>query len=182
MKNRRICVKPYIEAALLVAVGLVLSTLTVARMPMGGSVTLGASIPVCLAGLRGGLRIGFLSGAAYGILSFLKSGIVIGIGPFICDYILAYVALGITGLFRKAPQNINATLLAFLLVGLAQTIRLFFHVLSGILFFSAADQSFLTALKFSLSYNLTFLVPDTLIGMGLFYKLIKKSKDILQQN
>lgn len=182
MKVRKITVKPYIEAALLVSLGLLLSTITVMRMPMGGSVTLGASVPICLVGLRNGVHIGMMSGLCYGIISFLMGGLLLGAGPFLCDYIFAYTALGLTGLFRLLPEKKSGTLYAFLFVAISQITRLFFHVLSGILFFTSAEQSFSAALIYSLSYNLSYLLPDTIIGLTIFYKLIKKSKNMIHTN
>ena len=67
-KSRRI--RPYIEAALLVAIGLVLSGFTLFKAPMGGSITLGSTIPICIVGLRWGVGIGLLAGVNFG-LAFL---------------------------------------------------------------------------------------------------------------
>ena len=162
-------IRPYIEAALLVAVGLVLSTFTIYRAPLGGSVTLGSTLPLCLVSLRSGVRIGILAGINFGILSFLTSGLLIGIGPFFFDYIGAYAFLGAFGWLRRYP---------FLSIILAQLGRLICHVISGILFFSQG-RGLEEALVYSLQYNLSFLIPDVLIGMVLFYQLIKRSPKIL---
>jgi len=164
-------IRPFIEAALLVAVGLVLSTFTIYRAPLGGSVTLGSTLPLCIISLRSGARIGVLAGLNFGILSFLSSGLLIGLGPFFFDYIGAYAVLGAFGWLRKWP---------FLSIIMAQVGRLVCHVISGVLFFSQGKE-FQEALVYSLEYNLSFLVPDVIIGMVLFYQLIKKSPKLLRR-
>ena len=155
--------RPYIEAALLVAVALVLSGFTIFKAPMGGSITLGSTIPICIVGLRWGVGVGLLAGVNFGLLSFLVSGLFIGPGPFFMDYICAHASLGLCGLFRKSP---------FLGILIAQFCRFGFHVISGMIFFSAG-KALQSALFFSLQYNAFFLVPDVLIGLLLFSGLIK---------
>ena len=136
----------------------------------GGSVTLGSTIPLCIIALRSGSRIGMLAGLNFGILSFLTSGLLIGPGPFFFDYIAAYVALGAFGGLKKWP---------FLSIVLAQISRLGCHVISGVLFFSQG-KSLEDALIYSLEYNLSFMVPDVIIGVILFYQLIKKSPQMIK--
>jgi thiamine transporter len=162
-------IRPYVEASLLVAVALVISTFTLYRAPMGGAVTLGSTLPICIVSFRSGTRIGILAGLNFGILTFLTSGLMIGIGPFILDYLAANAALGLFGWLRKFP---------ILAICLAQTFRLLCHVASGVLYFSQG-LSILDALDYSLRYNLTFLVPDVLIGIAVFYKIISGSANIL---
>lgn len=168
-RNRRM--RPYIEAALLVAIGLVLSGFTVFKAPMGGSITLGSTIPICIVGLRWGVGVGFLAGVNFGLLSFLTSGLFLGPGPFFMDYIFAHGSLGLCGFFRFKP---------FLGIIVAQVCRFVFHVISGMIFFSAG-KTLESALTFSLQYNAFFLVPDVLIGLCLFSALINhKSQRLFQ--
>ena len=155
--------RPYIEAALLVAIALVLSGFTIFKAPMGGSITLGSTIPICIVGLRWGAGIGLLVGVNFGLLSFLVSGLFIGPGPFFMDYIFAHASLGLCGLFRFNP---------YIGIMVAQLCRFSFHVISGMIFFSAG-KALESALIFSLQYNAFFLVPDVLIGLFLFSGLIR---------
>ena len=157
-------IRPYLEASLLVAMGLVLSGFTIYQAPGGGSITLGSTIPVCIVGLRWGVKIGVLAGVAFGLLSFLASGILIGLAPFIIDYILAYASLGLCGLFRRMP---------FCGILVAQCIRFAFHVLSGVVYFSDGKSAH-DAFVFSIQYNALYLIPDTLLGLMLFKQLIQR--------
>jgi len=167
--NRRM--RPYVEGALLVSAGLVLSGFTIYKAPLGGSITLGSTIPICIVGLRWGLGVGLLAGINFGLLSFLVSGLFIGPGPFFMDYVFAYASLGLCGLFPSSP---------FLGIIVAQVGRFVCHVVSGVIFFSAG-KTFEVALVYSLQYNAFFLVPDVLIGLFLFRGLIRRgSKRLLQ--
>ena len=156
---------------MLVAVAMILSTFTIYRAPMGGSVTLGSTIPVCIIAIRSGSKIGMLAGLNFGILSFLSSGILIGIGPFFFDYIFAYIALGAFGWLWRYPV---------LSILMAQGLRLCCHIVSGVLYFSGG-LSISEALNYSLAYNVSFLLPDVLIGLVLFHRLAKKSPTLLSQ-
>ncbi len=167
--NRRM--RPYVEGALLVAAGLVLSGFTIYKAPLGGSITLGSTIPICIVGLRWGLGVGLLAGVNFGLLSFMVSGLFIGPGPFFMDYILAYACLGLCGLFKTCPV---------MGIVFAQSGRFVCHVVSGLIFFSAG-KSFEVALVYSLQYNAFFLVPDVLIGLILFRNLIKRGPKKLFQ-
>ncbi|MCO4782583.1 MAG: energy-coupled thiamine transporter ThiT [Candidatus Cloacimonetes bacterium] len=162
-------ISKYIEAAVFVAMAFVLSQISVFRMPAGGSVTLGSGVPICLCALRLGPKIGILAGLNFGILSFLSGGVAIGIGPFFCDYIFANIALGCFGFLRNHPMK--SIVLAYIL-------RFVFHVTSGILFFTDG-MSFEKGLQISFTYNFTFMVPELIVGVFLFYRLIRSSKRIL---
>ncbi len=163
LETRTSQIRPYVEAAVLVALAAVLSNIVLFRAPLGGSVTLGGSIPICFVALRWGPKIGVLAGLNYGLVNFLMSGAVVGIGPFFCDYVFAGMSLAVAGFF---PQK------QMLAVVLAQLFRLFFYVLSGVLYFSQG-KSWDVALLFSLQYNLAFLVPDTLIGLYIFHQVYR---------
>lgn len=162
-------ISKYIEAAVFVAMAFVLSQVSIFRMPAGGSVTLGSGVPICICALRLGPKIGVLAGLNFGILSFLSGGIAIGIGPFLCDYIFANVALGFFGFLKRYPM---------LSIFLAYLFRFIFHVISGILFFTDG-MSFEKGLAISFTYNFTFMVPELIVGVFIFYRLIRSSKRLL---
>lgn len=160
-------IRPWIEGALLASLAAVLSTIVVFRMPLGGSVTPGASVAICVAGLRNGPRIGCFAGLGYGILNFLLSGAtVLGAGPFVFDYLLAGTLLGIAGFWSSRP-------LLGILMG--QLGRGACHIASGFFFFSAEGYS-LKALQISAAYNLSYLIPDIVIGILLFRGFWKKER------
>lgn len=162
-------ISKYIEAAVFVAMAFVLSQVSIFRMPAGGSVTLGSGIPICICALRLGPKIGILAGLNFGILSFLSGGIAIGVGPFLCDYIFANVALGCFGFLKKFPM---------VSICCAYFLRFVFHVISGILFFSDGME-LSKGMWISFWYNFSFMVPELIVGTFIFYRLIRSSKRLL---
>lgn len=94
-------------------------------MPWGGSVTLCSMLFVVLIGYWYGPRIGLTAGFAYGLLQFVQDGGSYILSPLqaCLDYILAFAALGLSGLFcKKANGLVKGYLFAILVRGLLHTI------------------------------------------------------------
>lgn len=103
MKNPKLRILlSIVEGALMVALAQVLGYLKIWRMPNGGSVTL-VMLPIFVYCVRWGLGRGFLAAFALSVLQFLlDGGLALGWQSIIGDYLLAYTALGLAGLFSKA--------------------------------------------------------------------------------
>jgi thiamine transporter len=90
------------EGAILLAMALVLNYLSkviFANMPNGGSVSL-AMFPILFYAHRWGVGRGLLIGFAYGTLDMLlDGGYAWGWQSILLDYLVAYTALGLGGLF-----------------------------------------------------------------------------------
>ena len=69
-------------------------------MPYGGSVTLLSMLFIVLVANWYGVKTGMLVGFAYGILQFLQEPYFLTLFQVCCDYVLAFAALGLAGLFR----------------------------------------------------------------------------------
>lgn len=99
-KNHRI-LRALCEGAIMVALAQVLGYLKIWRMPNGGSVTF-VMLPIFLYCTRWGFGWGMLSAFALSVLQFaLDPSSSIGWQSILGDYILAYSALGLAGLFHK---------------------------------------------------------------------------------
>ena len=85
----------------MVAIALVLGNLRLYRYPNGGSITL-AMMPLVFFAVRYGAGWGFLAGFAYGGLDYMIGlSSAVDWTTIICDYFLAYGALGLgAGLFK----------------------------------------------------------------------------------
>lgn len=144
------------QIGLMLALTVVLDIFKIFTMPQGGSVTLGSMIPIILLSLWFGAEVGMLAGLTYGILSLLLGAYVVHPVQLLLDYPLAYLAVGAAGFFRG-----NKYVAASLGIGL----RLFCHVLSGVIFFAsyAADAGYSSPLWYSIVYNGTFLGVDGII-------------------
>lgn len=89
------------EGAIMVALAQVLGYLKIWRMPNGGSVTF-VMLPIFLYCARWGFGRGMLAAFALSVLQFvLDPSSSIGWQSILGDYILAYSALGLAGLFHK---------------------------------------------------------------------------------
>ena len=99
------------EGAILIALAEILSLLPLYKFPWGGSVDLGM-LPIVIFCIRWGFGPAMIAATAHGILQMLlgSSGGFVGWQSFLGDYLLAYAALGVAGLFRG--KFVPATLVA----------------------------------------------------------------------
>ena len=128
--------------------------------PWGGSITLCSMLFICLIGNWYGLRTGILTGLAYGILQFLQEPYVLSFFQVCCDYVLAFAALGLSGLFYKSK---NGLLKGYLLGIFA---RGAFHALGGYLYWMEyMPETFLQALKhvYPIVYNYSYILAEGVI-------------------
>ena len=119
---------------------------------MGGSVTLFSMLFICLVGYWYGLRHGLIAGCAYGLLQLIIDPYIISVPQLLVDYIFAFGALGLSGLFH----NHKGGLIKGYLLGVLG--RFIFSFLSGLIFFGsyAADYN-LAAPVYSFIYNGAYL-------------------------
>lgn len=150
--NKRIQTKPLVFAAVAMALGMITSFLKLFEAPMGGSVTLFSMLFICCIGYWYGLRTGLITGFAYGLLQLISDPYIISLPQMITDYLLAFGALGLSGLFCNKKNG----LIKGYIVGVLG--RYFFAFLSGLIFFAAyAEGSGMSAPVYSLAYNGSYL-------------------------
>lgn len=73
---------------------------------MGGSVTLFSMLFICCIGYWYGLRTGIMTGVAYGLLQLISDPYIISLPQMITDYILAFGALGLSGIFCNKKNGL----------------------------------------------------------------------------
>ena len=156
------------ESALLLAIAAVLSVLKLVDMPYGGSVTACSMLPLLIIAYRHGTRHGLFTAFTYSLIQLLLGldnfsyatsfGAVIAIAVF--DYLLAFLALGLGGIFRKKLPQGAALGTAAILTGL---LRYLCHVISGCTVWAGLSVPTAEALIYSLSYNATYMIPEILI-------------------
>lgn len=157
------------ECAVLVALATVLSLIKLIDLPYGGSVTAASALPIVILAYRHGLKYSLPSALVYAVvqqLLGLKSlSYVTGwqsvLAVILLDYIIAFAVLGFGGVFRplKAPQAVCLTAGAFLVC----LLRYVCHVISGATVWAGLSIPDSAALLYSLGYNATYMVPETLI-------------------
>ncbi|MGI6069871.1 MAG: energy-coupled thiamine transporter ThiT [Blautia sp.] len=150
-----------VTCAVALALAFVTSYIRVFKLPFGGSVTLFSMLFIVLIGYWYGTKIGILTGLAYGVLQFLQEPYVLSLLQVCCDYLLAFAALGLSGVFAKSKKCplIKGYLFAVLVRGA-------FHALGGYLYWmDYMPDNFprsLTAV-YPIVYNYSYLLAEALI-------------------
>lgn len=162
-------VRALCEGAIMLALALVLNWVSkpiFANMPNGGSVTLGM-FPILLYAHRWGVGRGLIMGLGYGLIDMIfDGGYAWGWQSMLLDYLLAYTALGLGGLFRGKAWGI------FPGIAVGCLARFAVHHLSGITIYKilvptevAGFGVFQNPHLYSLVYNGVYMVPNTLIAL-----------------
>ena len=170
-------------SGIMIALGTILSILTLYRLPFGGSITVFSMVPVFLLAFVYGPKWGLLCGGVFGALQALlgatTSSAFLGqkawgvLAILFLDYIAAFALLGLAGVFKN---NIKSARLAMALgVVCAGFARLFAHFVSGVLVFGmwaewyftqdnfyafGANACFFRVIRGFSAYSLTFLPPE----------------------
>ena len=146
--------------AMAVALTYATSFIKVFQLPYGGSVTLLSMLFIVLIANWYGVKTGLLVGFAYGILQFLQEPYVLSLFQVCCDYVLAFAALGLAGLFRGKR---NGLLLGYIAAVLARGV---FHTLGGYLYWmDYMPETFPQTLRdlYPIVYNYSYLLAEGLL-------------------
>ena len=149
-------------SAAAIALGFAFSYIRIIPMPWGGSVTLCSMLFVTLIGFWYGPKAGLAAGFAYGFLQFAQDGGSYILSPLqaCLDYIFAFAALGLSGLFcNKKCGLIKGYLFAIAVRGL-------FHPLGGYLYWmDYMPESFPKSLAaiYPIAYNYSYIFAEGLI-------------------
>ena len=125
-KNKKMDAKQIVFCAMAMALAVVTSMFKIIDMPMGGSVTLFSMLFIVLTGYWFGVRTGITTAVAYGILQLLINPYIISIWQILMDYVFAFGALGLAGLFSNKKKGLIKGYIAGILG------RYFFSFLSGL--------------------------------------------------
>lgn len=159
--KKKVSVKQLSFSAMAMALGVVTSMIEIIHMPMGGSVTLFSMLFITLIGYWYGLGAGLMTSVAYGVLQLIIDPYILSIPQMLIDYIFAFGALGLSGIFSNAKNGLVKGYIAAVLG------RYFFAFLSGWLFFGmyAGDYGFHSAVVYSLAYNGAYLGLEAVITL-----------------
>ena len=92
-------------SAMAIAAAFVTSEIKLFHLPFGGSITLFSMLFLVLIGYWYGLRAGLMTAIAYGFLQLVSDPYIISIPQMLVDYIFAFGALGLSGLFSKSKNG-----------------------------------------------------------------------------
>lgn len=141
-------------SAMAMALAFVTSFIKFLSLPMGGSITLFSMFFICLIGYWYGLRSGLMAAVAYGILQMVVDPYIISIPQMLCDYIFAFGALGLSGVFSRAKHG----LVKGYLLGIAG--RFVFSFLSGLIFFGQFAPEGMNPAVYSAAYNGSYIFTE----------------------
>ncbi|MCD7813254.1 MAG: energy-coupled thiamine transporter ThiT [Lachnospiraceae bacterium] len=157
---KKMSTKQLVYCAMAMALAFVTSYIKVFHLPYGGSVTLFSMLFICLIGNWYGVKVGIMTGLAYGILQFLQEPYVLSFFQVCCDYILAFAGLGLAGVFWKSKNGLLKGYILGILV------RGAFHSLGGYLYWmDYMPENFpqaLTAL-YPIIYNYSYILLEGVI-------------------
>ena len=149
-----------VEGALMIAMSVALelvSKMLGLELPLGGTITIGAMLPVVLFAYRHGMKWGFAVAAVNSLMQMLISAKTVSLfflpgdaqllwwaAVLVCllDYVLAYTVLGFAGIAHGKAKNDSLGLLGG--AGLALGLRYLMHIISGYIFFGAWAEWFFT--------------------------------------
>ena len=167
------------EGAIMVALAFVLSFIKAIELPQGGSISF-TMLPLLLYAVRWGIGPGVLAGFAFGVLHMFMDGAVAwGWQSMLLDYMVAFAALGLAGVgYRKKGGIIWGSLVGCFA-------RFVVHFISGVTIYRLAagttgsvfGMETASSFVYSLLYNGWYMLPSTILCVGLFailYKPLKK--------
>lgn len=155
--QKKLSVRQLTFCAMSIALGTVLSMIKVFSFPTGGSITLLSMLVICLPGYWFGLGAGILTGVAYGVLQLLIDPYVLYPMQLVVDYLLAFGALGLSGLFSKS----NYGLVKGYITGIVG--RFIFATISGWIFFGMYAWDGWNPLIYSVVYNGIYIFAEAAI-------------------
>ena len=102
--KKKLTTRQLVFCAVAIALAFITSYLKIFKLPWGGSVTLCSMLFIVLIANWYGVGTGIMAGFAYGILQFIQEPYILSFFQVCCDYILAFAALGLAGLFAKSES------------------------------------------------------------------------------
>ena len=158
--KKKMSTKQLVFSAMAIALATVTSMIKLFEMPMCGSVTLFSMLFIVLIGYWYGLGGGLTVAIAYGVLQLLLDPYILSFPQMLVDYILAFGALGLAGIFHNSKHGLIKGYIVAVLG------RYFFSFLSGWIFFGMyAPDNFPNAVVYSLAYNGSYLGAEALITL-----------------
>ena len=185
---RREMILSIATGGLCVGLSFVLSQIKLFEMPQGGAVTPASMLPIIFFALSFGLKKGICASFCLSLLQLI-GGTLVSFPQVMMDYIVAFTAVGLAGIFaasyKKRIETANPIkrlkLIAFWRIGagviLAFAVRFISHVLAGVWFWSEYAEG--NVWTYSIVYNGTLILVEAaitavlLIGISVALGLLK---------
>ena len=154
LRRVKLTTRILINISLMLALTILLHQIRLYHLPQGGSVTLGAMIPLLLISFRYGAGIGTLAGFVFGLTMIIQDPFILHPVQVLFDYPLPGMAMGLAGIFREKIS---------LGVILAFAGKFICHFISGVVFFASYAPPELSPVMYSLITNASYVVPEMII-------------------
>ena len=174
-----------VECALMVAIGTVLANIKIFTMPNGGSVTLLSMLPFVLVSFRHGVKWGLFTGLVNGCLQMLLGFWAPRRPPSSTSSVRSCWTIW-WPLWFWVPQSSSPVPSKNRMVGvavgtaIAGFLRFMCSFLSGVLVWGNLNEG-LSAWTYSLVYNASYMLPETLITVVGAVLLIKAAPQIFDR-
>lgn len=183
VKQKKPNVERLVFSAVFIALASVLSLFQPFHLPQGGGITILSMLPIIVISYRYGIKWGLGSAFIFSILQMLFGFNTVSAffmpgdnqqvwwkAIIIClmDYILAYSAMCLGGLFRKNSNPSTALCLGSIV---ALSVRYLTHILSGAIFFGTWAEWWFTDVM-SGEFGASVLAEYSGFSLALFYSII----------
>ena len=160
------------ECAVFIALAVALSFIKIPLGAFGGSIDF-VMIPLFIICYRKGFSYGVASGMVFGLIKcIIGGGIGWGLPSVLLDYVLAYGACGLAGIFKG--KKYLFPLSAFI----GCVMRFIIHFISGVTIYAISTEEKIAnvvtsnAWLYSLIYNGLYMLPNTVIAVTVTALLI----------
>ncbi|MFC0557455.1 energy-coupled thiamine transporter ThiT [Halalkalibacter alkalisediminis] len=171
-----------IEVAVMTGLALVLNQVKFGALwAMGGSISL-IMVPIFVIAFRRGWKMGIVTGFLVGMLNLITGGYVVHPIQLLLDYPVAYLVLGFASLFALKRDSVPSVKMIVTGLIFATTLRFLSHYTSGVVWFGEYAPEGWNVYLYSFFYNISYLVPEMLLTLGVLVLLAKKYPQFFRAN
>ena len=158
------------ESAIMIALSVVLSMITIFKLPQGGSITAASMVPLLIISYRYDAKWGLATAFVYSLISMVMGFYPPPVTTFInyllvvlLDYVVAFSVLGLASFFSKAIKGNRILSIGFGSF-VAVFCRLICHVLSGVLIWGSYAPEGMSVWVYSITYNGSYMLCVTIVS------------------
>jgi thiamine transporter len=173
--SKKLKTKQLVFAAVSIALAMVTSFIKFGSLPFGGSITLFSMFFICYLGYLYGIKVGLMTGIAYGILQLIVEPYIFHPLQVLLDFPLAFGCLGLAGIFSTGKKKSGQYNLIY--GYLIATLGLYVcHVISGYIFFRNYAPKGWNPMLYTFTYNASYIFPEAIATVViLFIPSIRKA-------
>ncbi|MGM9929240.1 MAG: energy-coupled thiamine transporter ThiT [Bacillus sp. (in: firmicutes)] len=181
-QSRKLNLVGMIEAAFLAAFAMVLDLLPSIKVTPFVSISI-AMIPIFLAALRWGMKVGVLSGFLWGALQVVTGdAYILTVAQFLMEYFIAFACIGFAGLFYQKvkvsfeqKQQTKAVLWIVVAVIVGSIARYIWHFIAGVLFWGSYAPEGMSAVWYSFVINGGAMIGSAVLCAAVLAVLLSTS-------